>query len=224
MRKTYGVIVVAAAIALSPSRALAAPSACPSGGTPAPGSHVHGGLQVDGVCILNGVIVDGGVEVLGSGHLQLQSSTISGGVVVDPGGELDINATTLGTGIPTFTSSTVNGRTTVKNPAFDVDIWTAKLDGGIALDGTGSISIPVICGNDFTGDSFFSNFVNFGLIGGDTSPNGFPCGGNTFHGTVTLTNLTVFMGGNTIDGDLLCSNSSVNVTAPNTITGKNTCY
>ena len=213
-------VLIAAAIALSTSNGFAAGSVCPSGGTPAPGSHVHGGLEVNGVCILNGVIVGGGVEIANGGHLQLQSSTLNGGLVVDPGGELDINAVTSGNGTPTLTSSTVNGRTTGNN-LDDVDIWTAKLNGGIALNGASHF--PTICGSDFKGASSFSNFSNPAQIGGGFV-SGFPCGGNTFHGTVILTNLTTFMGGNTIDGNLLCSNSSVIVTAPNTITGTNTCY
>jgi hypothetical protein len=51
------------------------------------------------------------------------------------------------------------------------------------------------------------------------------CAGNSFDGTLSLTNATVIMGGNTIRGSLLCSNSVVTPgPTPNTITGKNTCY
>jgi hypothetical protein len=220
MRKTYSVVFVVAVIALCTSSALAA---CPSGGTPAPGSSVKRGLTVDGVCILKGVTVDGGVIVEAAGHLQLESSTVNGRVGVFPGGELDVNATTLGAGRPTSTTSTINGGITILNP-FDVDIWTAKVDGGIALSGTPNVSFPVICGNDVNGNSSFSNFALTGVIGVGTAL-GISCGGgNIFHGSVSLTNLTVTMGGNTIKGDLLCTNSTVIVTAPNFITGKNTCY
>ncbi len=99
----------------------------------------------------------------------------------------------------------------ILNP-FDVDIWTAKVDGGITLSGTNAFTRVEICGNDVKGNSSFSNFTLTGNIGGGT-PYGIPCGGNIFHGSVSLTNLTVTMGGNTIKGDLLCTNSTVIVTA-----------
>lgn len=220
MRKAYVVMFVVGVVALFTSGALAA---CPSGGTPAPGSKVKGGLEVDGVCILNGVTVDGGVVVDTNGHLQLQSSTVNGGAGVFPGGELDVNASTLGGGFPTGTSSTINGGITILN-AFDVDIWTGRVDGDIDLSGVSNAAQLQICGNDVNGRSSFSNLANLGLIGGGTSFVGPPCGGNIFHGSVSLANLTVRMGANTITGDLLCSNAKVIVTAPNTIAGKNTCY
>jgi hypothetical protein len=221
MRNTCAMVFVAAVMALSASSALAA-RLCPSGGTPPPGTHVKGGLEVDGVCILNGVTVKSGVIVDATGHLQLQSSTVDGGVGVFPGGELDVNATTLGAGFPTGTSSTINGGIIILN-AFDIDIWTARVDGGITLNGTSATSLPKICGNSVNGNSSFSNFVLPGQIGGGTVF-GVACGGNIFNGTVSLTNLTASMGGNTIKGDLLCSNAAVIVTAPNTITGTNTCF
>jgi hypothetical protein len=214
-------VAVAAVIALSASSALAAGSACPSGGTPAPGSKIKR-LKVDGVCILIGVRVEGGITVEATGALSLQSSTVNGGIAVVPGGELDLNATTSGTGFPTGTSSTVHGGI-VEVKATDNDFWTARVSGGITVDGTSIISSPVFCGNDVNGRASFSNFANPGTIGGGTIL-GLPCGGNIFNGSVSLTNLTAFMGGNTIRGDLLCSNSTVIVTAPNLITGKNTCY
>ena len=222
MRKTYGAMVVVVAIALYASSALAADSACPSGGTPAPGSKVKA-LEVDGVCVLVGVKVVGGLTVDATGALSLQSSTVGGGITVVPGGELDLNATTSGAGVPTGTSSTVDGGIAVLN-ASDLDFWTATVNGGIAVDGTGAGSTPFFCGNIVHGSSSFSNFALLGTIGGGTGPFGVPCGGNFFDGSVSLTNLTTDMGGNTIKGDLLCTNSTVIVTAPNTITGKNTCY
>jgi hypothetical protein len=220
MKTTPEKLLVIAIVALCTSSAIAA---CPSSGTPAPGSSIKHGLTVDGVCILQGVTINGGVIVEATGHLQLQSSTVNGGVGVFPGGELDVNATTLGAGRPTNTTSTIHGRITILNP-FDVDIWTARLDGGLALSGTPSVSFPVICGNDVNGDSSFSNFALNGVIGIGTAL-GISCrGGNVFHGSVSLTNLTVEMGGNTIKGDLFCTNSTVIVTARNFITGRNTCY
>jgi hypothetical protein len=220
MKKTF-IVVSIVVIALSVSSARAA---CPSGGTPAPGSKVKAGLEIDGVCILNGVIVDGGVVVDATGHLELRSSTVNGGVGVFPGGEVDVNATTSGTGVPTGTSSTVNGGLTILNGE-DLDIWTARIDGGIDLNGLPNPGFfGQLCGNDVNGNSSFSNFALTARIGG-----GFPfpnvlCGGNIFHGSVSLANLTVAMGGNTITGDLLCTNAKVIVTAPNTVLGENTCY
>jgi len=85
-------------------------------------------------------------------------------------------------------------------------------------------SLPTFCGNNVNGSSSFSNFTNFVTIGGGTAPVGVACGGNIFNGSVSLTNVTANKGGNTIKGDLLCTNSTVNMTAPNNITGKNTCY
>jgi hypothetical protein len=222
MKSSSAMILGATVIALCmPSAFAKGSSACPSGGTPVPGAHVKGGLEVDGVCVLNGVTVDGGIKVDTNAHLQLQSSTVNGGINVDPGGEVDVNATTPLSGFPTFTSATVNGVINILN-SLDFDIFTARIDGGVTLNG--SSNFPTFCGNDTNGASSFSNFT--GQIGGGPlvdRPTQF-CAGNRFQGSLSLTNLTVWIGGNTIEGDLLCSNSIVHVTAPNTITGKNTCY
>ncbi len=221
MRKIHSAMVVAVAvIALFATSAFAAHSACPSGGTPAPGSRVHGGLEVDGVCILKGVTVDGGVKIANNGKLQLETSTVNGRIFVDDGGEVDVNATTSGAGVPTGTTSTVNGGIRIDD-SFDIDVWTARIDGGINMKGSGAF--PVICGNEVDGESSFSSASGQIRMGGGTV-SGVTCGGNSFHGTVSLSNVNVSMGGNTIDGDLLCTSSTVIVTAPNTITGKNTCY
>jgi|SRR5215469_697297 len=207
MRTIY-MAIVAAVIALSASSALAATTACPSGGTRVPGSKVIGGLTVDGVCILINVTVTGGATVTATGALSLQVSTVNGGLLVFPGGELDLNATTPGTGVPTGTSSTVNGGTAGSN-ASDLDLWTATINGGIALEGPSNNSIPTFCGNYVNGSSSFTNFANIATIGGGIAPVGVPCGGNIFKGSVSLTNVTAFMGGDTITGDLFCTNSRV---------------
>jgi len=102
-------LVLLAVFAVFPSTALSAPSSCPSGGNPPPGSTVNGGLDVDGTCILDTVTVNGGITVEATGHLEIQNGTVNGGIVVLPCGELDINATTNGAGVPTGTSSTING-------------------------------------------------------------------------------------------------------------------
>ncbi len=175
------------------------------------------------MCILKGVTVDGGVKIANNGKLQLETSTVNGRIFVDDGGEVDVNATTSGAGVPTGTTSKINGGIRIDD-SFDVDIWTASIDGGINMKGSAAGSLPVICGNEVDGESSFSNASGQTRIGGGAMISGVTCGGNSFHGTVSLSNVNVSMGGNTIDGDLLCTSSTVIVTAPNTITGKNTCY
>jgi hypothetical protein len=177
------------------------------------------------VCVVDGVTVSGGITVDNNGHLQLQSSTDNGGILVKPSGELDINALTLGSGAPTGTTATIHGGITVNNP-YDVDIETATIDGGITQTGSGGPGfVTTWCGNTISGATSFSNGTS--QIGGGPlviNPS-INCAGNSFDGTLSLTNANpVYMGGNTIRGSLLCSNSTVIVVAPNTITGKNTCY
>jgi hypothetical protein len=82
---------------------------CPSGGTPPPGSTVDGGLDVDGLCVVDQVTVNGGVTVEAGGHLQLTRGIVNGGILTLPCGELDINASTLGSGVPTGTTSIIHG-------------------------------------------------------------------------------------------------------------------
>jgi hypothetical protein len=228
--KTYfvnsAVVIVAAVIGgVCTPGALAAGFVCPSGGTPAPGSDVRGGLEVSpGVCVVDGVTVSGGITVDTNGHLQLQSSTVNGGILVKPGGELDINAFTLGSGVPTGTTATIHGGITINNP-YDLDLETATIDGGITQTGSGGPGfVTTVCGNSISGATSFSNGT-FQLGGGPVVNNSsINCAGDSFDGTVSLTNATVYMGDNTIRGSLLCSNSHVIVVTPNTITGKNTCY
>ena len=172
---------------------------------------------------------------------------------VFPGGEVDVNAVTSGSGFPTNTTSTVKGGITILKP-LDVDIQTARIDGGITLTGPlASGFFATICGNQVEGESeehstdndpgdreaegrerekrepmslSLSNVTGGVQIGGGPVVEipAISCGGNNFDGSVSLTNSIVYMGGNTIHGDLLCSSSTVHVLAPNTITGKNTCY
>jgi hypothetical protein len=219
------VVILAAVIGgVCTPGALAAGFVCPSGGTPAPGSDVRGGLEVNGVCVVDGVTVSGGITVDASGHLQLQSSTDNGGILVKPGGELDINAVTLGSGVPTGTAATIHGGITINNP-YDVDVETATIDGGITQTGSGPPGfVTTVCGNTINGASSFSNGT-FQIGGGPVVNNtSIKCAGNSFDGTLSLTNATVYIGGNTIRGSLLCSNSTVIALMPNTITRKNTCY
>jgi hypothetical protein len=182
------------------------------------GSHVTDGLVVDGVCILDRVAVEGGLAVDTGGHLQVQSSTVNGGIVVNPGGELDVNAITPASGVPTGTSAAINEGITI-NDASET-IWTARIHAGIIVNGSGGA--PLFCGNDVRGAASFK--TSSCQIGGGVVVPGYDCSANTFQGSVSLTDSTAQMGGNTIRGDLLCSNSVVIVLTPNTITGRNTCY
>ena len=215
----FAVVVFAAAIigVLAPG-AVAGNGKTKCGSVPAPpaGSTVTGGLEVDGTCILVDVTVNGGVVVDSTGALSQQGGTISGGITVDPGGELDLNASTNGSGFPSGTTSTVNGGVTI-NGALDTDLWAARINGGLTVNTSGGF--VQICGNDVTGDSSISGA--FGTIGVGGF---FGCNGNTFRSSLSLTNSALTFGGNTIGKNLLCTNSVVFVTAPNTIGGTNTCY
>lgn len=189
---------------------------CGSAPAPAAGSTVKGGLEVDGTCILVDVTVNGGVVIDSTGALSQQGGIISGGITVDPGGEIDLNATTNGGGVPTGTTSTVNGDVTI-NQAFDSDLWATRINGGLTMNASGVF--VQICGNDVTGDSSISGA--FGTIGVGGF---FGCNGNNFRSSLSLTDSTLTFGGNTIGNNLLCTNTAVFVTAPNTIGGTNTCY
>jgi hypothetical protein len=189
---------------------------CGSAPAPAAGSTVTGGLEVDGTCILVDVTVNGGVVIDSTGALSQQGGTISGGITVDPGGEIDLNATTNGGGVPTGTTSTVNGDVTI-NGAFDSDLWAARINGGLTVNASGVF--VQICGNDVTGDSSISGASGTIGVGGF-----FGCNGNTFRSSLSLTNSVFTFGGNAIGNNLLCTNTVLIVTAPNTIGGTNTCY
>ena len=189
---------------------------CGSAPAPAAGSTVTGGLEVDGTCILVDVTVKGGVVIDSTGALSQQGGTINGGITVNPGGEIDLNATTNGGGFPTGTTSIVNGDVTI-NQAFDSDLWATRINGGLTMNASGIF--VQICGNNVTGDSSISGV--FGTIGvGGT----FGCNGNSFRSSLSLTDSAFTFGGNTIGNNLLCTNTAVVVTAPNTIGGTNTCY
>ena len=188
---------------------------CGSGPTPAAGSTVNGGLVVDGNCVLVNVTVNGGLTVEATGSLSQQGGRINGGLT-NNGGEVDLNATNNGVGFPTGTTSTVNGGVTINNGA-DTDLWTAQINGGLAVNGTGNFL--QVCGNNVTGQASFSNVSGAIGIGG-----AYGCPGNTFGSSLSLTSSFIFLGGNTIGANLLCTSTTVIVTAPNTIGGTNTCY
>lgn len=206
--------------------ALAAEVHCPSGSTPPPGSTVNGGLDVDGTCIVNNVTVNGGVTVESGGHLQLTSSTVNGGIVALPCGELDVNATTNGFGVPTGTTSTINGgidsEASVVCPpgAFsNADIWTAKIVGGISMTGTYPTGfIPVICGNQIKGNMDLHNVTVFpvgvfeGTIGDPDGSADFgrPCPGNAISGAFLMNSSSLFaVESNAIGGSVLLFTSTL---------------
>ena len=232
-------LVLLAVFAVFPSTALSAPSSCPSGGNPPPGSTVNGGLDVDGTCILDTVTVNGGITVEATGHLEIQNGTVNGGIVVLPCGELDINATTNGAGVPTGTSSPINGGIVITAGTLcpagslsDADIWTAQIDGGISVTGAFPFARPFICGNEIRGGVTLNDVSTpFGFFLGDPdapAPVLGTCPGNTIHGTLHVNNSTnlevesnivggsvllsgsvLELNGNTINGSLRCSNGTI---------------
>ena len=222
-------------IAVSAPAALAAASSCPSGGTPPPGSTVDGGLDVDGVCIVDGVTVNGGITVEAGGHLQLQSSIVNGGILSLPCGELDVNATTLGAGVPTNTTATIHGGIDIEAGvvcppgAFsDADIRTAQIDGGISMTGTFLGFAPFICGNDIQG-GIHVNDVTVPQVGlfeatiGDPDNPFVSCPGNTISGSVHMSNSSVFaVESNIVGGSVLLSGSTLELNG-NTIQGSLRC-
>jgi hypothetical protein len=211
------VVFTAAILGVLTPGAIAGHGTTVCGSVPAPvaGSTVKGGLEVDGTCVLDNVTVNGGVVVDSTGALSQLGGTVNGGITAN-GGEVDLNAATNGSGFPSGTTSTVNGGVTI-NGALDTDIWDTQLHGALTLNVSGGF--VQICGNNITGDSSVS-----GATGAIGAGGFFGCNGNTFRSSLSLTNSSLFFGGNTIGGDLLCTNTSVFVTAPNTIVGTNTCY
>lgn len=228
---------------------------CPSGGTPPPGTAVDGGLDVDGICVVDQVTVNGGIIVQEGGHLQLTSGTVNGGIVTLPCGELDVNATTLGAGIPTGTISTINGgiditaspTCTVLDAFSDLDVRTAKIDGGISITGTFVFS-PQVCDNTIIGGVHVDNAIALpgSDIGdarvGENCPGNIITGSvhisnssfidlesNTIGGSVLLSGSKLEFNGNTINGSAMCSDGTVILPGEqgdpscNTVHGKNTC-
>jgi hypothetical protein len=209
---------------------------CPSGGTPPPGSTVDGGMDVDGICLVDQVTVNGGITVEEGGHLQLTNSTVNGGLVVLPCGEADVNATTGGLGVPTGTSSTINGGIdlaagvvcTVPGAFSDVDIWTAQIEGGITMTGNYGFAAPFICGNTIKGSVNVNNVtaIPTGLFEatiGDPDSTTRSCPGNVITGTFHMTNSSIFaVESNTIGGSALLSGSTLEFNG-NTINGSLRC-
>jgi hypothetical protein len=232
-------VVAIVALGMFGFPALAAADAqnhCPSGGTPPPGSTVNGGLDVDGVCTLDQVTVNGGITVESGGHLQLTRSVVNGGILSLPCGELDVNATTLGAGVPTGTTSIIHGGIDIEannvcplGAVSDVDIFTAQIDGGISMTGTFPITFaPYICGNDINGGVHLNDVtvIPLGTFEGTIGDpdNGFrACPANTISGSFHMSNSSMFaVEANTIGGSVLLSGSTLELNG-NTINGSLRC-
>ncbi len=222
------VVVFAAAIigVLTPG-AVAGNGQTKCGSVPAPaaGSTVKGGLEVDGTCTLINVTVNGGITVDVTGHLSFQGGSVNGGITVN-GGELDVNATTNGSGAPTGTTATINGGINFNAgtglPFADADIRTATINGGIDFTGALPFSAPAFCGNDISGAVNFHDISSpYQITFGDPR---LGCQANTIHGSLFLTNVTFQpeVEGNTITGSVFVNATSTEL-AGNTIGGNVNC-
>lgn len=228
---------VAATVMFATTAAAAAKNKCSTGATPPSGSTVNGGLEVDGTCILKSVTVNGGITVDSTGHLSLQGGAVNGGIKVKPGGELDVNATTNGAGVPTHTTSTINGGIDFNGgsgrPFADADIWNAHVNGGMSFTGTfplgvpfpGFFNQPVLCGNHFNGTvKFFDITARGPLFFGDPDAG---CPGNTIQGSLVVTNShstnsRIEVESNTIIGSVKLSGSTLDFSS-NTVGGSLSC-
>ena len=238
MLKTRLIVLTALAITLAlPGVARAQQRMqCPSS-TPPPGSTVNGGLDVNGTCIVDKVTVNGGITVEAGGHLQLTNGTVNGGILTLPCGEMDINATTGGSGVPTGTTSTINGGIDIVASAVcttpgtfsDVDIFGAQIDGGISMTGAFAVNFfPFICGNTVKGSVNLES-VTVTPLGVFEGAIGDPdnalrnCPGNTITGSFHMTKSSVFaVKSNTIGGSVLLSGSTLELNG-NTINGSLRC-
>jgi hypothetical protein len=219
-----GTLAAMVAVFVPSASAATAPCNSPST-TPAPGSKVNGGLVVNGTCILINVTVNGGITVDVTGHLSFQGGSVNGGVTVN-GGELDLNATTNGAGVPTGTTATINGGINFNAgtglPFADADIRTATIHGGIDFTGALPFSAPSFCGNDISGSVNFHDLSTGGQITfGDPR---LGCAANTIHGSLFLTNVTFQpeVEGNTISGSVFVNATSTELVG-NTIGGNVNC-
>lgn len=227
-RYFHAAIGLFTAIALAGSltpEALAASSHCPTGGTPAPGSSVNGGLEVDGACSLSNVTVNGGIVVDKNAGLGFVDSTVNGGIVVTSGGELDINHTLSGAN-QTGTTGTVNGEIVMTNPV-DFDLLSARVNGGVQVNGENTGSAPSICGLTINGGVRMSNVASSGVFLGDPEDRpafaNYLCPGNTINGDVTFSHVNRgAIEGNAINGSVTLDASSVEFNG-NTITGQSIC-
>jgi len=222
---------VVAATNACPSGGTPAPGSTVKGGLEVDGTcilnnvTVNGGITVDATGHLqfyNGSTANGGITVNPGGELDVNALTNGNGT---PTG----TTSTINGGI-NFNSGTVGGS--------DADIWTATIHGGFNFTGNfplfsnNTFNFPVICGNDISGAVTVSNVTTFGTLffGDPDGPGG--CPGNTIHGSLSLTNTastasqdefesntisgSVFLNasktqlnGNTIGGNVNCTNGAV---------------
>ncbi len=172
--------------------------------------------------------MDGGLTVDTGAHLQLSNATVNGGINVQPGGELDIQATANGPAQPVPSSSEVNGGIVLNN-AFDIDLRSSKINGGVSIGGPGNGGAqPTLCNLDIHGGVTVTNATSYAAGIDIVGPPKFggTCLGSTIDGSVTIDHSVAFAVSNsTINGSLLCTNGGVvsNHTG-DSITGSNTCF
>jgi hypothetical protein len=210
----------AAALALAPTPASAAPYTCPA--DPPPGSTVNGGLDVvTGVCHLVGVTVNGGIMVDSNAHLELEKATVNGGITVEPNGELE-SGHTIHSVVATFTPSVIRGDINWIQGS-DLDLDNATVLGAVNIEGpvlptSGS---PTICGSTFMGALRITDLngaqlfepPEFGDPGEPIEFGPYPdCPSNTFGGSVEFRNSSVIeMEGNQIGGSVQLDGSQIDV-------------
>jgi len=201
---------------------------------------------VGGFCDLDNVTVNGGVLVTGPfGYLKLwNGSTVSNGITVNPGGSLAVNAEFV-SGLPTGTTSTVNGGINMTNP-LNFDFSGGRINGPFTVNpmAANTSTEPTFCGNTVNGAVTLTDLTTGTIWFGspEGQPFGIPgdCPGNTINGsltatrsgalnmetntingTVQLNHNTADLGGNMINGSLLCDDPAFppTVLASNTIRG-----
>ena len=236
-------LVAVSVVAVLASAAGASPSTtCPP--NPPPGSTVSGGLLVTGPCLLDHVNVTGGVVVTGTGHLELENSSVSGGITVQPGGELD-SGHTMNSSFATYLPSTISGGINYMHGS-DLDLVSAIISGKVTIAGSGGQ--PTICDSTLSNDLVLKDITTGAFWVGDPGEPVFvngDCPGNTIGGSLRVTNSrnieiefntingSVSIGasnvdfrGNNVRGSASCKSStffSDDPPAPNTVHGSSNC-
>jgi hypothetical protein len=242
-------IAIPTALAGGPAKTVCPSGGTPAAGSTVKGGLEVDGTCILNNVTVNGPIT---VDSTGHLQFY-NGSVAHGGITVNPGGELDVNATTNGTGVPTGGTSTINGGINFDGGTSgrsDADIWTATIHGGISFTGQFpfipfvGFNQPTFCGNDISGTVTFNNVSSFGpVFFGDPDVG---CPGNTIHGSLSLTNTastnrqdefesntisgsvflnasTTQLNGNTIGGNVNCSNGAVILPGEALDPASNTC-